>query len=276
MKATWFPSVPEADGLYERCVGGPSEVLSETSDDHCRFRRVTLLKYLAVISIFFGLAIAESPVFAQTAQQPPIVQRPILFVHGWCGDSDGWQTLRTGLASDLHRDYPTLYENVDNYDAYYNGTSVVFIKTADGSQMSESDVPADARFFTIKFYDPIGVTYGLFGTTINHFDGRFVAEISILNKADELAHVIGAIARITKIKDLIVVAHSMGGLVARAYIENLAIRSLGRCTDLDQYSSCFNEQRTKYTQDISRIITLDTPHSGVVLANFINKLLKAD
>jgi triacylglycerol esterase/lipase EstA (alpha/beta hydrolase family) len=59
-----------------------------------------------------------------------------------------------------------------------------------------------------------------------------VAGISVLNKADEVAQVLRAITTLTHVKDVIVVSHSMGGLDARAYMQNKAVPLSGaRCTD---------------------------------------------
>jgi len=74
----------------------------------------------------------------------------------------------------------------------------------------------------------------------------------VFNKADELAQVIQAIANLTHIQDVIVVAHSMGGLVTRAYLQGFAVQSLTQCTDggVDGYTSCLGGPYTYFAKDV--------------------------
>ncbi|MFZ1007509.1 MAG: hypothetical protein WAN65_11765, partial [Candidatus Sulfotelmatobacter sp.] len=129
-----------------------------------------------------------------------------------------------------------------------------------------SAVTPDARFFSVAFYDPVG----------GNFDPEGVALVSNLNKANELANIIQAITEITHIKDVIVVAHSMGGLVTRAYLENLA--SPGACYNYQQLfdlppvgspaydNGICKPSATRYASNVADLITLDTPHGGSDLA----------
>ena len=143
------------------------------------------------------------------------------------------------------------------YDAYYNGTSVVFMH--DGNPISNNAlVPSTARFFTMDFFDPNSGTW-------ENTEG--VAQVSILNKAEELAQVIREITRITQVSDVIVVGHSMGGLVTRAYIENMA--SPGACYENGSpaygNSVCL-KPIDAYSGEIAELVTLDTPHGGADIA----------
>jgi len=192
---------------------------------------------------------------------PP--SRPILFVHGFCGDSDGWGPLRSSLAASLKHDFPALYPDETNYDVYYDhSTNKVTFLSNNIPAESPTSVPASSRFFTIRFFDPDG----------GGFDSAKVAQVSILNKADEVAQVVKEIIRVTQIQDVIVIAHSMGGLVVRAYLENMASQL-----------SCYNYNnglngspvyenglctpgQTPYESNIATVITIDTPHGGADVA----------
>jgi pimeloyl-ACP methyl ester carboxylesterase len=88
------------------------------------------------------------------------------------------------------------------YDVYYDGTTVHFL--LNGSLVGEQTIPPSARFFSMHFFDPASGTWN---------NPTAVSQVSILNKADELAHVLREINRVTQISDVIVIAHSMGGLV---------------------------------------------------------------
>src|ERR1019366_1636236 len=73
-------------------------------------------------------------------------------------------------------------------------------------------------------------------------------------KGYELAQIIGRIKAVTGAPRVVVVGHSMGGLVARSYIEGLAS------------PTATVQAAIPYLQDIAALITLDTPHGGASIA----------
>ena len=194
--------------------------------------------------------------------------RPILFVHGWCGDADGWGTLQENVTKDLTLLPQSPYTGLNNtaFTLYYDSASSSVKLFPSGQDFLTSGLSASRRFFSINFY-----AAGAFSDAV--VDTTRVCDVSILNKADELAQVIHAITTVTHVKDVIVIAHSMGGLVTRAYMQNWAIPSLSPCTDQDAYRSCTGGQATPYAKDIARLITLDTPHGGAIVSNIANALL---
>jgi alpha-tubulin suppressor-like RCC1 family protein len=217
----------------------------------------------------FVVSLAVVPTLC-VAQTPPGVGRPILFVHGWCSDASDWGVLRDNLISSVTVSQPELYTDPTNYTVYYDGQSVKLWPT--GHEFLAGSVPASARFFSVNLYD---ILSGQDPAGFFTIDKKRVASVSILNKADELAQVIAAITELTHVKDVLVVAHSMGGLVARAYIENQAVPwAVATCSDTEfpEYQSCAHASKTKYTQDIAKLITLDTPNGGAELANFVSHL----
>jgi len=127
------------------------------------------------------------------------------------------------------------------------------------------------RFFVIQFYDPEP-------NSTNPVDPYNVARISILNKAYEIKKVIEKIKEITNptggvtnATSVNIIAHSMGGLDARAYVENMA--SVGACYDYSgnypvYYLNNCNPGASgaTYANDVANIITIDTPHAGSPLA----------
>src|ERR1019366_3596955 len=184
--------------------------------------RIALRALLAALALLLSLA----PARAQTS--PP--SRPILFVHGWCGSVYDWANLYSALFNGLPQSlYPTPVSQPHQsvYYVQYNthtGT-IQFALENDPSKgqsgglttLPEPQVPSTARLFAIQFYDP----------TLGSDVAADVAQVSILNKAYELAQVIKHITSITGIGKVNVVAHSMGGLDIRAYLENMA--SAGDC-----------------------------------------------
>jgi len=169
-----------------------------------------------------GLGILLHPSLAEAQQNPPNpASRPILFVYGFCGDATSyawnnlysWDNLYSSLIGRLDStQYPHADSKYVPYRAWYDaGADQVFFQQG-GTPVPEALVPYDARFFIMTFYDPVTKTFNV----------ADVANVSILNKAYELSRVIKRITAITHIKDVIVIAHSQGGLVARAYMESLA------------------------------------------------------
>jgi pimeloyl-ACP methyl ester carboxylesterase len=179
-------------------------------------------------------------------------------VHGWCANADDWTTLRGNIVTYVTDLKPLLYTDGVNYNLYYDGQSVKQWPTG----TAVSNIGSGARFFSINFFDDVSL-----GTNPTQ-----VAQVSILNKADELAQVLQAITALTHVKDVIVIAHSQGGLVARAYVQGLAVPGSTPCTDADHYVACSTADDTLYVQDVAKLITLDTPHGGADVANIVNAI----
>ena len=215
-----------------------------------------------LVSVIFGFAVMVMPenCLAQPSQQAPQAGRPILFVHGFCGDASSWDNLYASLTSLDPVLYPRQY---GVYVAWYDAEQDQVFFRQSGAEVAETTIPSNARFFAIAFYDPVNES----------FDPTNVANVSILNKAYELSRVIKRITAVTHIKDVIVIAHSQGGLVARAYLENLASKkycyaryALSGVPDYDNGVCAPGEDDAFYGYDMADLITLDTPHGGTFLA----------
>jgi pimeloyl-ACP methyl ester carboxylesterase len=140
----------------------------------------------------------------------------------------------------LQRTYPQFYSDSGQYWVFYDGKNVNF-EIPDGKR-TYGNVPASSRLFAVAFDDPGH-------SLVQDFDPNEVAQISVYDKADELAHIIWKVKSLTGAPRVIVVAHSLGGLVSRAYIEELPLGLSG----------------DRYWNDISTLVTLDTPHGGTWL-----------
>ena len=227
-------------------------------------RAVTRLAELFVILL--AILNARVPAYAQNST----VGRPILFVHGICDTAESWAPLETSVINSVTGSQPKLYTNSVPWTVYYDTNSQT-VKTWPNGQDFLTTVPSSTRFFSIDLFDPTSANFSSINPQ-NVAELANVAQVSMLNKGDEIAHVIQAITTLTLAKNVIVIGHSQGGLDARAYIENLAIPYyLSSCSDQNGYA-CFATPRTYYTQDISELITLDTPHSGAETANWASWL----
>ena len=161
----------------------------------------------------------------------------------------------------------TMYPNTTVYLVQYNNTTgLLSFWSEDNPSQGESGgltvsyPTSDARFFVIQFIDPAP-------QSTNPVDPINVSKISILNKAFELSQVVQAIISITGVPKVNILAHSMGGLDARAYAENMA--SPGSCYDYSvgggsnpdyTASTCTpGAGVAAYGGDVANIITVDTP-----------------
>jgi len=244
---------------------------------HISTRAVTRFVCLLVL---LSLAItARMPLLAQPS--PP--SRPILFVHGWCGSAYDWASLFGSILNTLPN---TMYPDKSVYFVEYNNDSLLHPANPQDSyafykedqpagynttltSANQKDIPPDTRFFAINLYDPLS----------NGADPDNVTRISVLNKAYEVKKVIELIKEITGVQSVNIVAHSMGGLDARAYVENLA--SAGSCNNYQDSSinspygshpdyaanTCLpGSLSAEYSNDVANIVTVDTPHLGSPLA----------
>lgn len=228
-------------------------------DRHLQIRVASRLLCLAIL---FAVTAAIVPV--RCFAQPPDVGRPILFVHGWCGDPN-WGAIQENVTSYVINQKPSLYKDLKVHPLYYD-RSVNAVRVFPSGELfaTSTSVDSRARFFSIAFYTP-----GAFGSD-GSIDRSAVAGVSVFNKADELAQAIQGITTLTHVQDVIVIAHSMGGLVTRAYMQGFAIQSSSQCTDGDAYGSCLSGPYTYFAKDAAKLITLDTPHIGADTSSVAN------
>jgi pimeloyl-ACP methyl ester carboxylesterase len=234
-----------------------------------------LHRLLCILTALLALLPGAFPADAQTTAP----SRPILFVHGWCGSASDWAPLYATLFRELPAN---LYPDQTVFWIQYNSMQDTInfwtennpsLGAAPGNLqgIDESTIPTEhpnARFFVLEFIDPKS------GST----DDADVTKISILNKAYDISQVIKHITAIAQIPSVNIVAHSMGGLDARAYVANMA--SQGACYDYVNnipayYGSCApGTGNAAYASDVAHIITVDTPHAGAPLAaNWLAPLL---
>jgi hypothetical protein len=136
-----------------------------------------------LLVIFVGLFVIHG---VSVGQNP--ASRPLLFVHGFCGNASDWKP----LLSPLYQQLPTnLYPSAAMYYVLYDSIrhSTTFLIDINGIlwPVSESSIPSTTRFFSIEFYDPNGKGSGI---------DVDVVKISVLNKAYEISQVIKHITAI--------------------------------------------------------------------------------
>ena len=217
---------------------------------------------LLLLAFFSGMMF-----FARAAEgqcQDATATRPILFVPGFNENSTAWGGaggVRGGVMSSLASTpgYSSTKAQAE-YDLYFDGSNVRLAQaTSDqllpGPVASSSNIPCDARNFAISFYG--------WATNVVAFDALTVDQVSILTKAYELSQVLKAIAGLTYVQDVIVIAHSMGALDARAYVEGLG-STYAPCNNASQ--PCYLPGSLQYTDEVGHLITLDGANAGANLA----------
>jgi pimeloyl-ACP methyl ester carboxylesterase len=175
---------------------------------------------LARSSFAGGLLALLLSVTAATAAEPPVI-----FIHGFCSSADTWNDTLPQLPTRRYgTDAPRVYESEI------------------GKAASKTVVAPGTTTFRIDFSDLKG-----------GFDPLAVANVPTTRKAGELKAVIDAIKVFTGSPRVILVAHSLGGLVARAYIQGIGYNRKGLTIP--------------YSGDVAELITISTPNQGSVLAN---------
>jgi hypothetical protein len=84
-------------------------------------------------------------------------------------------------------------------------------------------------------------------------DPTSVMQLPIAEKGDELAAMIASVKQITATPKVILITHSMGGLDARSYLENLGTQS---------------SHKPGGDSDVIEVTTIDTPHMGAPTSDF--------
>ena len=157
---------------------------------------------------------------------------PVVFVHGYCADAEGtWGAM-----------FPSLQRGLF-------GEEVIRLYQASSGEVLARDLPRSPQplSFAIDFYNPaVGGSEG--------FSASAIAQVPIQRKASELQAVVDRVKRATGTSKVIVVAHDLGGLVARAYIEGIAQDRSGA--------------RVSYGDDVASLITIGTPSQGAPAAKF--------
>jgi len=149
---------------------------------------------------------------------------PVLFIHGFCSSADTWDDTLPQLSTSRYGyDAPRLYEN------------------SNGKAAARTLVTASSRTFRIDFSDLNG-----------GFDLLAVANVPTDRKAGELKVVIDAIKQFTGAPGVILVAHSLGGLAARSYMQGTGHDRNGIPID--------------YGRDVAALVMIDTPNQGSRLA----------
>lgn len=209
-----------------------------TSSFAAFFTRLTDLSYwlLCIVTVSFC-----KPVIAQSS----VPANPVLFVHGITASGHVWRTM---------------VDQLDRTGALTGGRLRVTSNPTDGSTptLARCDWAGDwsIDFFHFKVTDPSwGVTDAAWNpltwvgvpSTKRYFaiDFSSSVDLTLKEQARELKIVIDCIKAIVPTsQEVNLVAHSMGGLASRAYLQNMA--GVGYA----------------YANDVETLITMGTPHNG--------------
>ena len=191
--------------------------------------RVAITPMTKMIGWFSTFTRAALFLVVFAAADAAAAELPVLFVHGFCSSAETWnETLPQLSTRRFGDDVPRVYES------------------AIGKAAVRTSISATAKTFRIDFSD-----------LANGFDLLAVANVPTVRKAGELTVVIDAIKRFTGAPGVIVVAHSLGGLATRAYIQGIGQSREGRTIP--------------YAGDVAALIMISTPNQGSVLANLSGK-----
>ncbi len=163
-------------------------------------RRILRLAPSAVLAVFCVSYLQESAHISAQSRE-----LPVLLVHGFCSSSGTW----SGMVAALQPS--TRFGN--GVTKLFASQGIVFQTDTGGvsRQVFPTSDPTK-RLFAMDF----------FNDQVFSFDGDWVNDTGIDHKGAELSAVIKEVARIAGAEKVIVVAHSLGGLATRSYLQGLA------------------------------------------------------
>ena len=163
---------------------------------------------------------------------------PIIFVHGYMSDNTTWND----LIDDIKNTYGWSYGGNMDFCLNYDGNNNTSILSSDYHdfilQTGHTINPNPCDFYTVNFANnPSGIA---------PYDNQFESNQAAITKQglaiqDAIKHVLA----ITGKDKVILVCHSMGGLAAREYLQNVNL---------------FQESDGK--KHIAKLCTIGTPHGG--------------
>ena len=172
---------------------------------------------------------------ATTASHPPY---PVIFIHGINSDSSTWANFRDNLISPTVRygGSLTVFDGrvVNTPDNVRTLGRVDFTNHTTGLSLAVDPVIRSGAFYALDFSDNINLTFGQQGWEL----AKIIAKVREVN-----------IVVPFNAPKVILVAHSMGGLAARAYLEGLARNQT-------------TYELLPYNYDVEKLITVGTPHLG--------------
>ncbi|MGZ5043543.1 MAG: esterase/lipase family protein [Methylobacter sp.] len=148
---------------------------------------------------------------------------PVIFIHGIASSADTWIPFRDYLINNAG----WVFGGIPTYD---QATKTVAINCPSNPSHPVSCTGMSGNFYTLNFSDNQGLSLDVQG--------------------GELAAIIKAVLDENSGKTkVLLVAHSMGGLAAREYLQGLAQESNAATT-------------IPYRQDVAKLITVGAPHQG--------------
>ena len=203
-------------------------------------------------TLFLGSAIPETPVdFGITSNAIQHFPYPVIFVHGLVGSSNSWidfynYAIINGWSYGGHLSYCLNADDNLSYSNLYVGNPV------DITDLT-GNVPA-ADFYLVNFNcAPDGTCYGDY----NH--PSLSNQAAINKQGFALRAAIERVLSLTGKNKVILLGHSMGGLAARAYLQN------------QQFWQSDNDHH------VAKLVTSGTPHGGSnVTGGILSTLLGID
>ncbi len=246
-------------------------------------RRIYSVSILVIIFAFVNFA------WSQPAIQSDCVH-PIIFIHGWGGNANSWADIYNDTAffsiwGQMDNDYTvnktqgiTTYQDIDSLDASHVYQALL---NASQSTILQADVFVQEEFNNAPPIIENACVYAInFSNSWNNdviqkrlihpsnpntkYPESFVDESksnesSAVKQGFALGKAIAKIIEITGKNKVILIAHSMGGIAAREYLQ--------RSTDGGTSHPWWVEPNQPDGHKVAKLLTLGTPHLGSNRAN---------
>ena len=157
----------------------------------------------------------------------PLPPYPVIFIHGINSGPDTWSDMKSRLCGNSSVVTPC----ISGSGGWKFGGTPIFDPSMAQVHGEDTALYKNGDFYTLKFSD----NYNL----------------SLSQQGFELDFIIKHVKKLTGASKVILVAHSMGGLAARSYLQNMASDRIR-----------FPLVSTPYSGDVAQLITVGTPHKG--------------
>ena len=182
---------------------------------------------------------------------------PIIFIHGLNSNSnDCWDVTTNWMDSQFGTNYGGRFDFCLNYDGNYNFANTNFYPTTGADIAIFTPTLSAGDYFYINFDVALD---GAVNTTSSYTYNFKSNQQAVVKQGKAIKWAINRVLQITGRDKVILMGHSMGGLAAREYLQNI------------------NNWQSDGKHHVAKLVTTGTPHGGSNASlSILNSLVNID